>query len=88
MLPAGDGGDLEVDDLLVLVGVDVDVEVLVGVDAAQAVEAGGPHRARHRHPLLHAVAVARHDHLRVHEVHAQLKDGSIGVYSTTMSGAQ
>ena len=58
--------------LCLLLPVEVDVEVLVGVDAADLVEARRPNVAAHHQELLGAVARLRTVQLRVHKVHPQL----------------
>ncbi len=55
------------------VAVEVDVEVLVGVDAADLLEAQRPDRPRHHQVLLHAVALVRAQQLSVHEVNPDLQ---------------
>ena len=54
--------------------VEVHVEVLVGIDAADLVEARRPNVAAHHQELLGAVARLRTVQLGVHEIHAQLED--------------
>ena len=58
-----------------LLPVEVDVEVLVGIDAADLVEARRPNVAAHHQKLLGAVARLRPVQLGVHEIHAQLVEG-------------
>ena len=55
-----------------LLPVEVDVEVLVGVDAADFVESRRPNVAANHQELLGAVARLRAVQLRVHKVHPQL----------------
>ena len=54
-----------------------DIEVLVGVDAAELVEARGPGGATDQKVLVLAVALLRGQQLSVHEVHPDLTDSRV-----------
>ena len=70
-----DGGDGEVDVDPLDLSVQVDVEVLVGVEAAHLVDADGPDGSPDDHELVPAHPVVRRDELRVHKVNSDLEEG-------------
>jgi hypothetical protein len=75
-----DCGDSEVDvDFIVnsLIGtfpVQMEVEVLIRVDAAQFVQSRGPNVPPHDQKLIRTIALTRSEHFRVHKIHSELRD--------------